>query len=110
MVDAWTKGADESYPSKAVRTRSKRLRWRLRLKRGVLLVLMLLVGVTSGLGGRRMDHSGSPVRILLGFGSMFAVTSLFTDPWAEDQVRALQLYDLLKQVALHSEGAEHSTH
>ncbi|WP_258096518.1 hypothetical protein [Salinibacter sp. 10B] len=41
---------------------------------------------------------------------MFAVTSLFTDPWAEDQIRALQLYDLLKQVDLHSEGAETSTH
>ena len=71
---------------------------------------MLLVGVTGGLGIAGWPITSALSGVLLGFGSMFAVTSLFTDPWAEDQVRALQLYDLLKQVALHSEGAEHSTH
>jgi len=98
MANGWTKDTDEPYPPKAVRQRAKRLRWRLQWWRGTLLVLMLLVCITGGLGTVGWTIPGALTGVLAGFGGAFVVASLFTDPWAEDQVRALQLYDLLEQV------------
>jgi hypothetical protein len=103
---AWVDADDEPYPSKAVRERSKRLRERLRWWRGTFLALMLLVGITGGLGTAGWTIPGALLGFLAGFGGGFVVASLFTDPWTQDQVRALQLYDLLKQVDDRSEPAE----
>jgi len=97
LAEAWTKDADPPYPNEAARNRSKRLRWGLRWRRAGFFVLMLLVGLTGGLGITGWTIPGALSGFLLGFGGMFIVVSLFKDPWAEDHVRALQLYDLLKQ-------------
>jgi len=99
ISSAWLEdGNDPSYPPKAVHERSQRIRERLQFRRGAFLVLMLLVGVTGGLGTVEWAIPGALTGFLVGFGAVFVVASLFTDPWAEDQVRALQLYDLLKQI------------
>jgi len=65
---------------------------------------MLVVGVTGGLSIVGWTIPGVLTAFLFGSGSVFVVASLFTDPWAENQIRALQLYDLLKQVDGHSES------
>ncbi len=59
---------------------------------------MLLVAITGGLGSAGWGIPGALSGFLFGFGSVFVVLSLFIDPWTEDQVRALQLYDLLKRI------------
>ncbi len=104
MSSAWVEEDDAPYPPKAVHERSKRLLERLHWRRGAFIVLMLLVGLTGGLGIAGWTIPGGLTAFLFGFGSTFVVASLFTDPWAEDQVRALQLYDLLKQIDGETEG------
>jgi hypothetical protein len=104
ISSAWREGEiDQPYPPNAVHERSQRLRERLQLRRGAFLILMLLVGITGGLGIAGWTIPGVLTGFLAGFGGMFVVASLFTDPWAEDQMRALQLYDLLQQVDGDSE-------
>jgi len=99
ISSAWLEDEnDQFYPPNAVRERSQRLRERLRLRQVAFLVLMLLVGITGGLGTVGWAIPGALTGFLVGFGAVFVVASLFTDPWAEDQVRALQLYDLLVQI------------
>lgn len=98
ISSAWLEEDDEPYPPKVVHERSKRLRWRLQWRRKGVFVLMLLVGVTGGLGTAEWTIPDVLFGFLAGFGGGFAVASLFTDPWAENQVRALQLYDLLEQL------------
>jgi hypothetical protein len=106
IAPAWLDEDDETpYPPKAVHERSKRLRERLRWWRGTAFFH------TAGWGHRRtrhcgMDDSRCPVWFLAGFGGGFVGASFFADPWTEDQVRALQLYDLLTHVDDQSEPAE----
>lgn len=102
---AWLEENDDPYPPKAVHERSQRLRERLQWRRGAFIVLMTLVGITGGLGTAGWTIPGALSGFLLGFGSAFVVASLFTDPWAEDQIRALQLYDLLRELDDPSENA-----
>jgi hypothetical protein len=109
LAEAWTKDADPPYPNEAARNRSKRLRWGLRWRRAGFFVLMLLVGLTGGLGITGWTIPGALSGFLLGFGGMFIVVSLFKDPWAEDHVRALQLYDLLKQLDNPSNAVSESS-
>ena len=104
ISSAWREDEnDQPYPPNAVHERSQRLRERLQLRRGAFLVLMLLVGITGGLGVAGWTIPGALSGFLVGFGSVFVAASLFTDPWAEKQMRALQLYDLLRQVDDDSE-------
>jgi len=98
IAGAWRQEGDEPYPPKAVHERSQRLRERLQWRRGAFLVLMLLVGLTGGLGIAGWTLPGMLTGALGGFGGAFVLASLFTDPWAEDQVRALRLYDLLTKL------------
>ena len=110
ISSAWLENGDDvPYPPKAVRERSQRLREQLKLRRGAFIVLMLLVGTTGALGIAGWTIPGVLAAFLLGFGSVFVVASLFTDPWAEDQVRALQLYDLLTQIDGEEEAEPVST-
>jgi hypothetical protein len=104
ISSAWLEAEnDQPYPPKAVHERSERLQERLQLRRGAFLVLMLLVGLTGGLGIAGWTLPGVLSGFLAGFGAVFVVASLFTDPWAEDRVRALQLYELLKRIDGDSE-------
>ena len=99
ISSAWLEGEiDQPYPPNAVHERSQRLRERLRLRRGASIFLMLLVGATGGLGIAGWTIPGVLLGALFGFGTGAVIASIFTDPWAEDQMRALQLYDLLQQV------------
>jgi hypothetical protein len=106
ISSAWRDEGDEPYPPNAVHERSHRLRERLQWWRGSFLVLMLLVGITGGLGVAGWTIPGSLSGFFAGFGVTFVVASLFTDPWTHDQARALQLYDLLRQIDDSSESAE----
>ena len=107
IAPAWLDEDDETpYPPKAVHERSKRLRERLRWWRGTVFFLILLVGVTGGLGTAGWTIPGALSGFLAGFGGGFVGASFFADPWTEDQVRALQLYDLLTHVDDQSEPAE----
>ena len=104
ISSAWLEGEiDQPYPPNAVHERSQRLRERLRLRRGASIFLMLLVGATGGLGIAGWTIPGVLLGALFGFGTGAVIASIFTDPWAEDQMRALQLYDLLQQVDGDSE-------
>jgi hypothetical protein len=98
ISSAWVEDGGVPYPPKALQERSKRLQERLQLRRGAFILLMFLVGITGGLGIVGWTIPGALPGFLAGFGGVFVVASLFTDPWAEDQVRALQLYDLLRQL------------
>lgn len=99
ISEAWLESGDSTpYPPEAVHERSQRLQERLQWRRGGGLVLMLLVAITGGLGIAGWGIPGALSGFLFGFGSVVVVLSLFTDPWAEDQMRALQLYDLLKRI------------
>lgn len=106
MSSAWLDEGDKPYPPKAVHERSQRIAERLRWRRGTFIVLMIAVGVTGGLGVAGSTIPGALSGFLAGFGAVFVAASLFTDPWAENQVRALQLYDLLRHVDDRSEPAE----
>jgi len=103
ISSAWLEEDDEPYPPNAVHERSQRLRERLQLRRSAFILLMIVVGVTGGLGIAGWTIPGALSGFLAGFGGAFVIASIFTDPWAEDQVRALQLYDMLKQVDTDSE-------
>ena len=97
--DAWRADSDERpYPPKAVRQRSRRLRWRVRGRRIGLLALSLLMAGTGGLGMAGVSLPGVLFGLLLGVGVGVLGASLFAAPRAEAQVRALPLYDLLKQI------------
>jgi hypothetical protein len=99
IASAWLQDENtRPYPPNAVHERSQRLRGRLQLRRGAFLVLTLLVGITGGLGIAGWAIPGVLTGFLAGFGGVFVVTGLFADPWAEEQMRALQLYDLLKHI------------
>jgi len=101
IEDAWAGNANNPYPPEAVRKRSKRLRWYVRGRRIGVLLLALLVLVTGA-----MDWS-IPGDILLGLGAGLLPASLLALSGVEnlpaDHIRALQLYDLLKQVDGDSE-------
>lgn len=98
ISSAWLEDEnDQPYPPKAVHERSQRLRERLQLRRGAFIVLMLLVGITGGLGIAGWTIPGALTGFLAGFGAVFVAASLFTDPWAKDRIRALQLYELLNR-------------
>lgn len=106
LSSAWLNADEEQpYPPEAVRQRSRRLRWRLQWWRRTFMVLMLLVAVTGGLGIAGWTIPGFLFGSLFGFGGAFVVVSLFKSPWTEPRVRALQLYDLLKQIDTTSESA-----
>jgi hypothetical protein len=107
ISSAWREENDAPYPPKAVHERSQRLRERLQWRRRAFIVLMALVGITGGLGTAGWTIPGALTGFLSGFGSAFVVVSLFTDPWAEGRMRALQLYDVLKQI--DGEGSTVST-
>ena len=107
ISSAWLEDEnDRPYPPKAVHERSQRLRERLQLRRGAFIVLMLLVGITGGLGVAGWTIPGALTGFLAGFGVTFVVASLSADPRTHDQARALQLYDLLRQIDDSSESAE----
>lgn len=69
------------------------------------MVLMLLVAVTGGLGVAGWTIPGGLFGFLFGFGGAFVVVALFTSPWTESRVQALQLYDLLRRIDDESEAA-----
>ena len=101
MAEVWTKDTNVPYPPEAVHKRSKRLRWYVRGRRIGATLLALLVLVTGA-----MDWS-IPDDILLGLGAGLLPASLLVLSGVEnlpaDHIRALQLYDLLKQVDGDSE-------
>lgn len=99
IADVWREDADEpSYPPTAVYERSRRIQWRLRLRRVFTLLFMLLVAVIGGLGTADWSIPGFLYAFLFGGGAAFVAASVFTRPWADNQIRALQLYDLLTQI------------
>jgi hypothetical protein len=110
ISSAWLEDEnDQPYLPKAVHERSQRLRERLQLRRGAFIVLMLLVGLAGGLGTAGWTIPGALTGFFAGFGGGFVAASLFTDPWAEEQMRALQLYDLLKEIDEPFEAASEAS-
>lgn len=99
IADVWLEDADESsYPPTAVHERSRRIQWRLRLRRVFTVLFMLLVAVVGGMGTADWSVPGFLFALLFGGGAAFVIASAFTRPWVDEQIRALQLYDLLKQI------------
>jgi hypothetical protein len=66
---------------------------------------MLLVATVGGLKFLGWALPDTLLGFLGGFGIAFVGAWLLTDPWTDDQVRALQLYDLLRQLDDHSDSA-----
>lgn len=98
LASAWVEKSDEAYPPEAVRQRAKRLRWRLQWRRGGFVLLMVLMGATGGLGIAGWAFPGVLSGALFGVGVGAALGSMFTGLLAEKQIRALQLYDLLREI------------
>lgn len=110
IADLWIEDADRRYPPKAVRQRSRRLRWQVQWGWRTFALFMLLVAITGGFGSAGWTIPGVLFGVLLGFGGIIVVLVPFTGPWWAEQVRALQLYDFLKQMDGSFDSSNASEH
>lgn len=105
IVSAWKEGAEEvAYPPKVVQERSRRLRESLGWRRFFFTVVFLLVAVAGGMGTADIGIPGALSGFLFGVGAVYLGVSIFTNPWPDEKVRALQLYELLKKIDARSDA------